>query len=314
MGKIHGTINVTEVHAKGIGKCEEHNRRQYEPDKLPKNIDPSRTDLNEEWITGGKTNFKEAIDEKLEGLTVRKNAVIALEYILGASHDFFAHNPDRTKEYLKHGIEFVNARHGKENVVAINWHFDEKTPHVHVLVVPIVEKEVRWKNKKRHGKKREPRLCARDFTGHPDMLRKIQNDFYKHIVDYGEYIGVEFTKHTSAQEQVRIYNDRVNHEVAQINEQADQAKQENLILNQQLAQIQNMLAHDLALEEKIKLRKKQEEAMQRKIELNKQKVDGNEQLEKTLREKREAEKRVAVLKKINNPKGKGKDRGFKMGM
>jgi len=189
-------------------------------------------------------------------------------------------------------------------------HFDEKTPHVHVLVVPIVEKEVRWKNKKREGQKMERRLCARDFTGHPDMLRQLQNDFYEHIVPFGQFTGVEFNRYTSAQEQVKVYNDRVDHRIDEVNKLAELAQQQMIELTRLLEQTRQILSRlDIDLEKKKEQAKQQAAALQRQIELDQRIALKKEQLEKELKEKREAEKRVVTLKKINNPKGKGKDRG-----
>jgi len=306
MSKMYGTINVKEVRARGIGGCEEHNRRQYGKDNMPKNIDPSRSHLNEEWIAGGKASFTEAIGEKLEGLAVRKNAVLALEYVLGASPEFFGRSPDNAKGYLACCEQFVKDKHGEENIVAVNRHFDEKTPHVHMLVVPVTEKEVRWKNNKGEGSKKERRLCARDFTGHPDMLRKLQKDFYGHISDLGEFMGITFTKYTSAQEQVKTYNKRVDHRVDAINQLALEAQQEIPGLKLQLEQIRQMLAQkEHELEKEIELRKKQEAAVQRQIEINERMLREKAELDKEQKAKREAQDRVAQLKKINNPKGRG---------
>jgi len=189
-------------------------------------------------------------------------------------------------------------------------HFDEKTPHVHVLVVPIIEKEVRWKNKKREGQKMERRLCARDFTGHPDMLRQLQNDFYEHIVPFGVLHGAEFTKYTSLQQQSKTYNERVDHRIDAINTMAKEAQQEIIALKQQLAQTQHVLAsYELQLEEKIKLKKQQEAALQRQIELNERKLREKEELDKEQQKRNEATQRMKQVKKINNAKGKGKDKG-----
>jgi hypothetical protein len=310
MGKNYGTIRVLEVRAKGINGCEEHNRRQYKPSELPKNIDPSRAHLNVEWLAGGKDSFREAIDDKLTGLTVRSNAVMALEYVLGASPEFFKLTPENSKSYLDYCIEFVKAKHKEENIVAINWHFDEKTPHVHVLVVPILEKEVRWKNKKREGVKTERRLCARDFTGHPDMLREIQKDFYEYIVDFGVLTGAEFTKYTSAQEQVKVYNKRVDIKIDEVNQLAREAQQQNVVLQQQLEHNRYMLAQlENDLEKKIELRRQHDAALQKQIERNERMLRQKEELDKALKEKREAEQREMQIKKIN----KGNKRGHGYG-
>lgn len=310
MGKIYGTINVKEVHNRDVKGCEEHNRRQYQADKMPPNIDLSRSHLNTEWIACDKANFKEAIKEKLSGVTVRKNAVIALEYVLGASPEFFERT-GKPKSYLNHCIEFVEGRHSPENIVAINMHLDEMTPHVHVLVVPLVEKKVRWKNKKGSGEKTERRLCARDFTGHPNMLRQLQNDFYEHIVPIGVFTGVEFTRYTSAQEQVKTYNARVDYRIAKINKLAEISQQQMIRLERTLEQTRVILnQYEVDLKEKIKLLRQQELDLQRQIEINQQIVREKEKLDKELKEKREAEKRAAQLKKIN----KGNKPKYRRGM
>lgn len=281
MDKIYGTINVKEVRARGVNGCEQHNRRQYEQGKMPENIDPSRTHLNIEEIADGKANFNEALGEKLNGLTVRKNAVNALEYVLGASPEFFKKANCTPYDYLMKAASFVAEKHGDENIVAINMHFDEKTPHVHLLVTPIVEKEVRWKNKKKEGVKKERRLCARDFTGHPNMLRKLQKDFYEHIVPIGQEVGVEFARYTSAQEQVKVYSKRVDYRIDEINRIYEQTLEQNITLTRQL-------------------------------ELNKQILIHKEEMDKEIKAKRKAEQRITTNKKINKDKGNGGGPRIKM--
>jgi hypothetical protein len=269
MGKIYGTINVLEMHARDIKGREQHNRRQYEPGQIPENIDPSRAHLNKSEIIGGN-DFHEAINARLKGITVRKNAVVALEYILGASPEFFKEANCTPYEYLIKSAKFISEKHGHENIFAINMHFDEKTPHLHIIVTPIVEKDVKWKNRYREtaSVKRERRLCARDFTGHPNMLRKLQQDFYEYIVPLGEEMGVQFTKYTSAQEQVKVYSERVDHRIDNMNKLAELARQKVLDLTQQL-------------------------------ELQKQILREKEELDKAREAKIAAEKRAAQLKKIN---------------
>ena len=46
-------------------------------------------------------------------------------------------------------VKCLEKKHGTENIVAIAEHYDETNPHVHVIVVPIIKKEVRWKDFKR---------------------------------------------------------------------------------------------------------------------------------------------------------------------
>lgn len=276
MSKMYGTINVLEVHARDVKGREQHNRRQYEPGQIPENIDPSRAHLNKSQIIGGN-DFNEAINARLKGITVRKNAVVALEYILGASPEFFKEANCKPYDYLINCAAFISKKHGQENIFAINIHFDEKTPHMHILVTPVVEKDVKWKNRYRPTVrvKRERRLCARGFTGHPNMLRKLQQDFYEYIVPIGEAVGVQFTKYTSAQEQVKVYSERVDKRIDNMNKLAELAQQKILDLTQQL-------------------------------EVQKRILREKEELDKAREAKIAAEKRAAQLKKIN----KGYSRGM----
>lgn len=151
------------------------------------------------------------------------------------------------------------------------------------------------------------------------MLRQLQKDFYEHIVPFGEFTGIEFIKYTSAQQQVKTYNERVDHRIDEVNKLAEQAQQEIPGLKLQLEQTQYMLAtYELELEKKIELKKQQEAALKRQIEINERIAREKEQMEKDLKAKREAELRVAKIKKLNNVKGKDKDddneRGFRMRM
>jgi hypothetical protein len=284
MGKMYGTINVLEMHARDVKGREQHNRRQYEPGQIPENIDPSRAHLNKSQIIGG-SDFNEAINARLKGMTVRKNAVVGLEYILGASPEFFKQANCKPYDYLIKCAAFIAKKHGQENIFAINMHFDEKTPHIHIIVTPIVEKEVRWKNKKRQGVSKERRLCARDFTGHPNMLRKLQKDFYEYIVPIGQAVGVQFTKYTSIQEQVKVYSERVDHQIDKMNKLAELAQQRVLDLTQQL-------------------------------ELQKRILREKEELDKARKAKIEAEQRIKQIKKINKGMNRDDDDGpsFSMGM
>lgn len=142
------------------------------------------------------------------------------------------------------------------------------------------------------------------------MLRQLQNDFYEHIVPFGVLHGAEFTKYTSLQQQSKTYNERVDHRIDAINTMAKEAQQEIIALKQQLAQTQHVLAsYELQLEEKIKLKKQQEAALQRQIELNERKLREKEELDKEQQKRNEATQRMKQVKKINNAKGKGKDKG-----
>jgi hypothetical protein len=70
--------------------------------------------------------------------TVRKNAVLAVEYFIGASPEWFEEQSQKTREaYFDAAEKWLKARHGAENVIAFTRQYDETSPHVCAYVVPI---------------------------------------------------------------------------------------------------------------------------------------------------------------------------------
>jgi hypothetical protein len=69
---------------------------------------------------------------------VRKNAVLAVEYFIGASPEWFQEQSKEAREaYFDQAEEWLKDRHGKENVIAVTRQYDETSPHVCAYVVPI---------------------------------------------------------------------------------------------------------------------------------------------------------------------------------
>lgn len=73
---------------------------------------------------------------------VRSNAVLGVEFVLAASKGFFT-GPERTREFFDRGIGWLDQRFGRENVCSIFEHTHETTPHLHAVVIPLVEKPLR---------------------------------------------------------------------------------------------------------------------------------------------------------------------------
>lgn len=70
----------------------------------------------------------------------RKNAVLALEYVLTASPQFFADAPEaQWRQYLRDQLAMLQDYYRAQNVVSAVLHLDEKTPHLSVLIVPLVD-------------------------------------------------------------------------------------------------------------------------------------------------------------------------------
>lgn len=90
----------------------------------------------------------------------RANAVLGFEDIYGASPGYWAERyPDGWQavpvaELMQDPLvravtDFAQQKYGADNVVSITWHLDEKTPHAHVVSMPIVTREHARRGRKR---------------------------------------------------------------------------------------------------------------------------------------------------------------------
>jgi hypothetical protein len=123
--------------------------------------------------------------------------VLCLEYLITASPEFFD-KPDGTQsrrgDYFNDSLKWLEAKHGKENIVATSMHLDEKTPHLVAYVVPIDGKG---------------RLNCKAFTGTRELLRGMQTDFAEGVgKKHNLERGVEGSK--ARHEAISDYYARVN--------------------------------------------------------------------------------------------------------
>lgn len=150
---------------RGVVMALKHNTRENFPD----NADPKRAQYNA-FLGGSTLECMARYNERLPG-KVRKNAVMAIELVMTASPT--ATLPTNTADKA-HWDAYLNdcdrwalsVFGGKENLLHIAHHWDETTPHTHVIFNPIFE-----------GK-----LNARHFIGGSrSRLQELQDDFYEKV-------------------------------------------------------------------------------------------------------------------------------------
>ena len=100
----------------------------------------------------------------------RKDAVLAIEYLVTASPEFFKDAGLKTTHtragFFNAALDFLRQKHGKQNVISAALHMDETTPHLVAYVVPL----------NAAGK-----LCAKDYLGGKDKLVRLQTDFFEQV-------------------------------------------------------------------------------------------------------------------------------------
>ena len=124
---------------------------------------------------------------------IRSNAVLAVEYLLTASPEWWAQSTSAQRnEWRKRTVDFLVQKHGAENIIAATYQVDETTPHISAFVIPEYQ-----------GK-----LNARHFFGGRKNLSELQTDYAAQVADLGLSRGIENSKATH--KTIKQYYSEVN--------------------------------------------------------------------------------------------------------
>ena len=152
-------------------------------------------------------NWKQDIQREIEqaGAKTRANSVIALDTVYTASPQFFEGKTQKqTENFFRDCLRFHQQRFG--HVVSAVIHYDETTPHMHVLSVPLT---------------RDGRLSAREIVGNRTNMAHMQTEFFEQV---GKVYGLERGQHRDGQEK-REHITAQEHQLRQVTEQKRQQEQ-----------------------------------------------------------------------------------------
>lgn len=194
----------------GIGN---HNQRRFS-NHSNKDIDVSKSHLNYDIldkVKSYKTDIEGYINaNKSSKRAVRKDAVLVCEWIITSDSDFFESlSPADTREYFQTAIDFFAERYGSKNLMYAQVHLDERTPHMHLGIVPF---------------DKDNKLTAKTMFDR-EALQDIQNELPRYMNERGfkverGRVGSE-AKHLTVQE----YKD-VQKEIKKQSEVLDGVKKE----------------------------------------------------------------------------------------
>jgi hypothetical protein len=296
----YGIIRVREISRGEIASTQLHNSREYEEKGLdiPEHINPKMIEQNSEYFKTG-SSLKEAIDNRIASAEVKekKNSVVGIEFVVSASSDFFTSYD--SKAYFDKVEDWLSEKYGKENVVARNDHFDESTPHAHFVVVPIVKKEVKWKNDKGEGVKESLRLCARDLTGDKEKLVKLQDDYFE-FLDKKFNPRLEkskFVRGKNSIEQERKYIKQTIPELGVLKNEIESIRESIVKINNEV--IEGIKTHENAIIQANALLQEIERKEKESIKLQEQVIQHEKNIEKA--EKRHEENKGDAWKKDFEP-------------
>lgn len=182
---------------------------------IPDNADPSKTHLNQHLVEHGD-NIMKAIDKRIQdgykGKTaIRKDAVKALSMVLTGTHEQMS-ELEKTGQldiWIQSNQEWLELRYGKKNIISLALHMDERTPHLHAVVVPLTG---------------DGRLSAKDVLGNKVKMQQMQSDYAHAMELFGLQRGKEGSRATH--EDVKEYYTRLNLDLPKVKDELAEKKEE----------------------------------------------------------------------------------------
>jgi hypothetical protein len=174
---MYAILRVAKLKTMGeIGALGQHNERTRDTP----NADAERLQENVRLVGSG--DWMADAQRRLDDAPmIRSDAVLAIEHVMTASRDFYAHGDAgeraaRLDDWTERSMAWLRERYGAQNIVAAVLHKDEQTPHIQALVVPISD---------------AGRLSAYTYTGGREKLGAMQDSYARAMEPLGLERGVK---------------------------------------------------------------------------------------------------------------------------
>lgn len=204
-----------------------HNQRERDSKTNP-DIDKEKSKENYDLLHEEQINYNEHVKEIIESQKTstrktRKDAVLVNELLVTSDRDFFDKlDPDATKKFFRDSLHIFQERYGKENIAYATVHMDEKTPHMHIGVVPM----------------REGRLQGKNVFNRQELLW-MQDNFPKRMQQMGFKLergekGSEREHLPTADFKLKAEKEKIEQEIDLLEKKISGKKNELLVLNEKI--------------------------------------------------------------------------------
>ena len=171
------------------------------------NADPEKMHLNKVLIEMESDTYWDELQKKIaespvyKKEKVRSNAVLGLEALLTYTGSVDK-NLFTQEAWEKKNIEWLKEEFGADNVVSAICHYDETTPHIHAIIIPM----------------RNGRLNARHFTAGPKALSQMQTRYYESMKVFGLERGLKKSgaSHTDIKRYYAMVNKALEEKLPQV--------------------------------------------------------------------------------------------------
>lgn len=154
------------------------------------------------------SNWLQDINKEIKaaGARTRSNSVLALDTLYTASSEFFQGKTNEENDtFFRDCLKFHERHFG--HIISAVIHYDETTPHLHVISVPLTK---------------DGRLSARDVIGNKAKMSKTQDQFFEQV---GRGYGLERGVHMDGQEK-KTHISAQEHELREIKQAIAKGKEE----------------------------------------------------------------------------------------
>lgn len=224
-------------------------------------------------------NWMQDIQAEIDraGAKTRSNSVVALDAIYTASGEFFkGKSNEENDQFFRDCLQFHQRKFG--HVISAVIHYDETTPHLHILSVPLTH---------------DGRLSAREIVCNRANLSRMQTEFFEQVgKEYGlergiQMDGQEKKRRITAQEhklrEVTAEKQKQLEELGAIKHSKQSARERATRAREQAERQQTENSRLRTVEGQIRDRMEQEQATAKQLaELNKKARQELEQTKKNL--------------------------------
>lgn len=147
----YAVVRMQKMKAHDLKGIQFHNQRERES-RTNSDIDKERSHENYDLVHDGKIDYNQHVKEIIESQKTgtrktRKDAVLVNELLVTSDKNFFDRlDPTEQKRFFEESYKLFSERYGEQNIAYATVHMDEKTPHMHVGIVPMRDGKLQGKN------------------------------------------------------------------------------------------------------------------------------------------------------------------------
>ena len=194
---------------------------------------------------------------------VGKNQTRAIRVLLTGTHEqmMVLANTGRLDDWCLANIKWLHDTFGKDNIVSCVLHMDEKTPHFHATVVPIITAPRTRRKREGEQKYKEkapaPRLCSNELMTR-GKLRQYQDTYAQAMVGFGLKRGVVASgaKHQTQQQYNRQQSLELQADIERLNAEIERLAAEKEKVEKGAKDGKNRICRGSELESCLNLKRK----------------------------------------------------------